>query len=70
MDKDLELLNGKPVLTVSDIPGSANHDICVRFITENNKIRLRINVDSVQAGNLTMSSQLLRLAEIVPAQPK
>jgi hypothetical protein len=70
LDKIIESLKGKPILTVSDIPGSAYWGVCVRFITENNKIRLRINVDSLQEANLTMSSQLLRLAETVPAKPK
>ena len=70
LDKILPPLNGKPVLTVSDIPGSAARGICVRFVTEDNKIRLRIDLDSLNAANLTMSSQLLRLAEITPAQPK
>jgi hypothetical protein len=61
-------LKGKPVLTVSEIDGSAYRGACVRFITENNKIRLRINTTSLKNAGLTMSSQLLRLAEIVTTQ--
>jgi hypothetical protein len=37
----------------------------IRFVTEQNKIRLRINLEAAQAANLTISSKLLRPAEIV-----
>jgi YfiR/HmsC-like len=70
LDKIVADLKGKPILTVSDIDGSAYRGVCVRFITENNKIRLRINTDSLKEANLTMSSKLLRVAEIIPAQTK
>jgi hypothetical protein len=61
-------LKGRPILTLSDIENSAYAGVCVRFLTVNNKIRLRINVDSLSADNLVMSSKILRLAEIVPAK--
>jgi len=71
MDKITNELKGKPILTVSDIDNLAYyHGVCVRFITENNKIRLRINTDSLKAANLVMSSKLLRVAEVVPAPTK
>ena len=70
LDKIVTDLKGRPVLTVSEIEGSDAHGVCVRFLTENNKIRLRINTDSLKDAGLTMSSQLLRLAEIVPANNK
>lgn len=70
LDKTVENLKGKPILTVSEIDGSAYRGVCVRFITENNKIHLRINTDALQAAKLTMSSKLLRVAEIVTTPPK
>jgi YfiR/HmsC-like len=70
LDKIVEDLKGKPVLTVSEIDGSAYRGVCVRFITENNKIRLRINTDVLQAAQLTMSSKILRVAELVTTTPK
>ena len=70
LDKIVADLKRKSILTVSDIDDSAYRGVCVRFITENNKIRLRINTDSVKEANLTMSSKLLRVAEIIPAQTK
>jgi YfiR/HmsC-like len=70
LDKIVENLKGKPILTVSEIDGSAYRGICVRFITENNKIHLRINTDALQAAQLTMSSKILRVAELVTTPPK
>jgi hypothetical protein len=68
LDKIVAALKGKPVLTVSEIDNSANNGVRVQFITENNKIRFRINTDSLKEANLTMSSKLLRAAEIIPAK--
>jgi hypothetical protein len=35
------------------------------FVTEKNKIRLRINIEAAKSANLTITSKLLRLAQIV-----
>ena len=37
----------------------------IRFVTESNRIRLKINLQAAQAAHLTISSKLLRVAEIV-----
>lgn len=66
LDRIMTELRGRPVLTVRDMENPANQGPCVQFITENNKIRLRINPDALKAANLTMSSKLLRMAELVP----
>jgi hypothetical protein len=58
-------LKGRNILTVSDADGFAEHGGMIRFVTENNKIRFRINLAAVKAADLTISSQLLRPAEIV-----
>jgi hypothetical protein len=65
LDKIINALKDQPVLTVSDIENSAYRGVCVRFLKEENKIHLQINLDSLKAANLTMSSKLLRLAEVV-----
>jgi uncharacterized protein DUF4154 len=61
----LATLRGKPVLTVCDWEDFARHGGMIRFITEHNHVRLRINLDSVREANLTVSSKLLRCAEAV-----
>jgi hypothetical protein len=64
----LEDLKGRCVLTVGETDGFAQSGGMIRFVTEKNKIRLRINVDAAHAVNLSLSSRLLRLAEIVGTQ--
>jgi hypothetical protein len=61
----LGALKGRKVLTVSDIEGFARSGGMVRFVTEQNKIHFRINLEAVKAAGLTVSSKLLRLAEII-----
>jgi hypothetical protein len=70
LEKILAALKGKPILTVSDIDKSAIRGVMVRFLTENNKLRFRVNVDSLAASHLTMSSKLLRVAEVVSSEKK
>lgn len=61
-------LHDRTILTVSDISGFATRGGMIQFVTDKNRIRLRINVDAARAARLTISSKLLRLAEIVPTQ--
>lgn len=56
---------GNPALTVSDIPGFADRGGMVELVKRENKIQLRINLEAVKAENITISSRLLRLAEVV-----
>jgi hypothetical protein len=57
-------LKGRNVLTVGDIDKFTDRGGMVGFATENSKIRLKINLEAVKAANLTISSSLLRAAEI------
>jgi hypothetical protein len=38
----------------------------IRLFNEKNKIRMGINLEAVKAANLTISSKLLRVAELKP----
>jgi hypothetical protein len=59
-------LRGRSILTVSDIEGFAlSYDGMVRFLTEQNKIKLRVNVKAATAAGLALDPRLLRTAEIV-----
>jgi hypothetical protein len=66
----LTALDHHSTLTVSQADGAAQHGVMIQFATENNRIRLRINVDSARAAGLTISSKLLRPAEIIGADDK
>jgi uncharacterized protein DUF4154 len=65
LDQILDSLKGRSVLTVSDFVGFASHGGMIGFATEQNRIRLRVNLEAARAANLTISSKLLRPAQIV-----
>ncbi len=67
LEKILGALRGRTILTVSDSENFARRGGMVGFVTEHNRIRLRISLNAVTAGDLAISSKLLRLADIVPA---
>lgn len=62
-------LQNRNVLTVSDSENAARRGVMIRFINDNNRVRLRINLDSTRRAGLTISSKLLRAAEIVGDKP-
>jgi hypothetical protein len=68
-DRELEslirVLDHHATLTVSDIGGAARRGAMIRMLTINGRIRLRINIDAVRAAHLSVSSNLLRAAEVV-----
>jgi YfiR/HmsC-like len=61
----LQGLKGRSILTVGDIGGFAEAGGVIRFVTEDNKIHFRINLEAAKDAKLDISSQVLRLAEIV-----
>lgn len=61
-------LKGRSILTVTDGIAPNQSGGIVRFVTENNHIRLQIDVQAAKAAGLTISSKLLRAAEVVGAQ--
>lgn len=63
LDEILVALKGRSVLTVTE--GPAPRGVVIDLLKEDNRIRLRIDLDAARAGNLTISSKLLRPAEIV-----
>lgn len=58
-------LKNRPILTVSDADGFAEHGGMIGFVTDRNRIRLKINLAVAQAAHLTISSKLLRVADII-----
>ena len=61
----LHALRGQHVLTVTDAAGDETRDAAIVLITQNNHIRLRINLAEARANDLVISSKLLRPAEVV-----
>jgi hypothetical protein len=61
----LRVLAHSGTLTVTDFDVATSPDVVIRFFTENQRIRLRINVDTARAEGLTISSKLLRPSQVV-----
>ena len=59
-------LAGRSVLTVRDTDGVASsYETMIRFITDENKIKLRVHLKAATAARLVLDPRLLRAAEIV-----
>jgi hypothetical protein len=65
----LRLLDGQPVLTISEIENFAQRGGMIQLKKENNKITFEINVEAAKRARLAMNAQLLRLAKIVKNEP-
>ncbi len=61
----LSSLNNRGVLTVSDMKGFAASGGVIGFITQNNKLRLQINISAAKAEGLNVSSKLLSVSTIL-----
>mgnify|MGYP006191273469 CR=1 FL=1 len=58
-------LEKRNVLTVGDHADFAARGGMIQMYTDQNKIRLRINLEAVKERNLQVSSKLLRLADVI-----
>lgn len=65
LDEILAALKDRSILTVSDDESFTRRGGVIRFVVDRSKIRFQINLEAAQAARLTVSSKLLRLAEIV-----
>lgn len=63
-----DALKSKNILTVGDANNFSKYGGMIRFFTEENKTRIRINMTAVKSTDLTISSKLLRLADVVENQ--
>ena len=58
-------LKDRNILTVGDMEDLVESGGIIRFSTEKNKIHFQVNLEAAKNANLTISSKMLRLAEIV-----
>jgi len=63
--KLLASLAGQPVLTVSEVDGFCEEGGIVQLVRRQNKIQMRVNRAAAEAAGLQLSSQLLKVAELV-----
>jgi len=65
LDEITASLKNRPILTVGDDDGFAERGGMIRFVTDRSRIRLQINAQAAEAAHLTISSKLLRVAEVI-----
>lgn len=58
-------LDGRPVLTVSDIENFAHKWGIINFTTAGNRVGFEINTEAAKRAHLCVSSRLLRVARVV-----
>lgn len=70
LERIVAFLRGRAVLTVSDADEAARRGAMIRFLTEQKRIKLRVNLGAVRDSGLTLSSKLLRSVEVVDGGPE
>lgn len=70
LGKILEFLEGRPVLTVSDIPGFAARGGMIGLVSSGGRVKIQINPEEAKEAGLQISSKLLRPAEIVSTRKR
>ncbi len=60
----LDAVAGRPLLTVSELPEFEEQGGMIRFVVEQESVRLRINPKAVQGAGLQASSKLLAIATL------
>jgi hypothetical protein len=61
----LAALNGKPILTVSDMRDFADRGGMIQFVVEGERVRFEVNRAAAEQAGLSLSSDLLRVATAV-----
>jgi len=64
----LDMLRGKPVLTVADMPRFTEAGGIITFAT-GDRVQLQVNAGAAQQAGLAISSKLLRVATVVGQAP-
>lgn len=69
LDQDLKMLEGKDLLTVSDIPKFLEHGGMIQFLLEQDHVRFSINMNAVNRTRIGISSELIKVAKNVVGGP-
>jgi len=64
-DKAIAIVHNAPVLVVTDVQDGLPQGAMINLVTESNRLRFEINIGTVLASKLKISSKLLKLAKIV-----
>jgi hypothetical protein len=66
----LVVLRGTSALTVSDLPQFTQRGGMVQFFLEGNRVRFDVNLTTAEQAGLTLSSELLKVANNVRRGPR
>ncbi len=62
----LQRLQSTPVLTVSDITQFSRKGGMIGFVTENERVKVEVNLRNVNQAGLKVSAKLLEVARVIP----
>jgi YfiR/HmsC-like len=65
LDSLLAATNGKPILTVSDVPGFLDRGGMIQFLIVGNRVRFSVDLRPVARSGISVSSELLKVAVAV-----
>ena len=65
LQKILDDLKGKPILTISDTEGFAQAGCFINYYLNENKLRFEINQKAMQNAGFTIDYRLLRVSKIL-----
>lgn len=65
-----DAVKDRPILTVGSTDSFARDGGVIRFVPDHSRLRLRINVRAAHAASISISTALLRLAEITEGAPR
>ena len=65
VERALKVFNGKPVLLIGEAPEFAEKGGTIAFRVVERRVKLRINLKAARQANLTISSKLLRVSEVI-----
>jgi hypothetical protein len=65
LKKDLDALDKKPILTVSNIPQFLERGGMIQFLVQDRRVRFAVNLPAAERTGLALSSELLKVAVYV-----
>jgi hypothetical protein len=69
LEKDLEMVQGADVLTVSNVSGFLDRGGMIQFLIVSNRVRFSVNLSAANRSKITLSSELLKVAVSVSGLP-
>ncbi|MFZ0746253.1 MAG: YfiR family protein [Terracidiphilus sp.] len=62
LKKDIDALEKRPILTVSNLPHFLERGGMIQFLQQNRRVRFAVNLSAAEQTHLSMSSELLKVA--------